>query len=271
MMPKMDGIEATRIIRNLGYAKPIVALTANAVAGQAELFLTNGFDAFVSKPIDTRELNAALNKYVRDAQPPEVIEAARSMLPAPHGAAEETRAGIPAELAKIFTRDAARAIATLEGICGREAAGSEDFTPYTIQAHAMKAALANIGQAELSEIAGRLEEAGRVKNAEIVCEETPAFVERLTVLVESLAPPEKPAAAPLSQESLELLKTAVAGVKKACESLNKKAAKEQLSALKNEVWPRNVQDLLEKLSTHLLHSDFEEAASAAAEFLKGLG
>jgi len=66
MMPNMDGIEATKRIRELGYTKPIVALTANAVSGQAEIFLDNGFDAFISKPIDTRQLNATLNKFVRD-------------------------------------------------------------------------------------------------------------------------------------------------------------------------------------------------------------
>jgi CheY-like chemotaxis protein/HPt (histidine-containing phosphotransfer) domain-containing protein len=269
MMPQMDGIEATRIIRGMGYGKPIVALTANAVAGQAELFLTNGFDAFVSKPIDMRELNAALNKFVRDAQPPEVVEAARLMYPAPAATQEETPSEVPAELAKIFTRDAARAITTLDAICGKDSAENGDFAPYTIQAHAMKAALANIGQAELAEEAGRLEEAGREKNAEVVREETPAFLAKLAALVERLAPQEKTDAAPLSEENGEMLKTAVAAIKKACDSLNKKAAKEQLAALKEGIWPRNVQDLLDKLSTHILHSDFEEAASAAGEFLKG--
>jgi len=68
MMPKMDGIEATQIIRDLGYAKPIVALTANAVAGQAEMFVSSGFDAFISKPIDIRQLNTVLNKFIRDKQ-----------------------------------------------------------------------------------------------------------------------------------------------------------------------------------------------------------
>jgi CheY-like chemotaxis protein len=58
MMPGMDGIEATKIIRGLGYKHPIVALTANAIAGQAEIFLKNGFDGFIFKPIDTRQLNA---------------------------------------------------------------------------------------------------------------------------------------------------------------------------------------------------------------------
>jgi signal transduction histidine kinase/CheY-like chemotaxis protein len=78
MMPVMDGIEATKIIRGMNYTAPIVALTANALTGQAEVFMQNGFDEFISKPVDTRQLNFVLNKLIRDKQPPEVIEAARS-------------------------------------------------------------------------------------------------------------------------------------------------------------------------------------------------
>ncbi|MCL1891128.1 MAG: ATP-binding protein [Coriobacteriia bacterium] len=77
MMPKMDGIEATKLIRELGYKGSIVALTANAVAGAADLFMENGFDDFISKPIDTRQMNAVLNRLVRDAHSEEEIAAAR--------------------------------------------------------------------------------------------------------------------------------------------------------------------------------------------------
>jgi CheY-like chemotaxis protein len=77
MMPVMDGIEAVHIISGMGYAAPIIALTANAVAGQADIFLTNGFDDFVSKPIDMRLLNAILNKYIYDKQAPEVLASAK--------------------------------------------------------------------------------------------------------------------------------------------------------------------------------------------------
>jgi CheY-like chemotaxis protein len=70
MMPGMDGIEATAAIRALGtdYAKkvPIVALTANAVAGNERMFLENGFDAFLSKPINVMSLDAIVRRWIRD-------------------------------------------------------------------------------------------------------------------------------------------------------------------------------------------------------------
>jgi signal transduction histidine kinase/CheY-like chemotaxis protein len=81
MMPEMDGIEATRIIREeIGtpYAKsvPIVALTANALSGNEDMFLTKGFNAYLSKPIDIMVLDMLLNKWVRDIQSEESLRLA---------------------------------------------------------------------------------------------------------------------------------------------------------------------------------------------------
>jgi len=69
MMPEMNGIEAVRIIREkIGteYAKtiPIIALTANALVGNEEMFLSKGFQAFLPKPIETSRLDAILRQWV---------------------------------------------------------------------------------------------------------------------------------------------------------------------------------------------------------------
>jgi CheY-like chemotaxis protein len=77
MMPDMDGIEAAQRIRDLGYAHPIVALTASAMTDQVEAFLSHGFNDFIPKPIDLRQLNTVLDKLIRDKQSPETLEAAR--------------------------------------------------------------------------------------------------------------------------------------------------------------------------------------------------
>ncbi|MDR0314209.1 MAG: transporter substrate-binding domain-containing protein [Treponema sp.] len=70
MMPGMDGIEATKMIRALGtkYAKeiPIIALTANAVAGNEQMFLDNGFNAFLPKPFNAMTLDSIVQRCVRD-------------------------------------------------------------------------------------------------------------------------------------------------------------------------------------------------------------
>ena len=66
MMPVMDGMEAVKELRTMGYKSPIIALTANAVVGQQDIFISNGFDGYISKPIDIRQLNDSLNKFIRD-------------------------------------------------------------------------------------------------------------------------------------------------------------------------------------------------------------
>ena len=80
MMPDMDGIEATRIIRESGYTHPIVALTANTIKGISQKFLRNGFSGFISKPIDFNKFDSFLVRYIRDKQPPEVLEAAEKLI-----------------------------------------------------------------------------------------------------------------------------------------------------------------------------------------------
>jgi CheY-like chemotaxis protein/two-component sensor histidine kinase len=86
MMPGMDGIEAARIIRN-GIGSPyarqvaIVALTANAVEGNKEMFLGNGFNDFISKPIDIKRLDMVLNRLIRDKQNRATLREAESRNP----------------------------------------------------------------------------------------------------------------------------------------------------------------------------------------------
>ncbi|MDR2793575.1 MAG: response regulator [Treponema sp.] len=74
MMPVMDGIEATKAIRNLGSQQgpnadwfkrmPIIALTANAVVGSCDFFLQSGMNDFISKPLNAERFNAALAKWL---------------------------------------------------------------------------------------------------------------------------------------------------------------------------------------------------------------
>lgn len=63
-MPEMDGLEATRILRKRTSQQPvIIAMTANAMAGDKEICLQAGMDDYVSKPIKLEELVAVLEKW----------------------------------------------------------------------------------------------------------------------------------------------------------------------------------------------------------------
>lgn len=68
MMPDMDGVEATHIIRGMDgeyYKKvPIIALTANAISGVREMFIEEGMDDFIAKPINYKELSEKILKWL---------------------------------------------------------------------------------------------------------------------------------------------------------------------------------------------------------------
>jgi len=65
MMPEMDGIEVIKILRKMKIKKlpPIIMMTANAVTGIKEKYLKEGFDDYLAKPVDTKELNKLMLKY----------------------------------------------------------------------------------------------------------------------------------------------------------------------------------------------------------------
>lgn len=63
MMPLMDGIQTLKTLKNLEGVKvpPVIALTANAMVGMKEFYLKEGFDGYISKPINREELQVLLN------------------------------------------------------------------------------------------------------------------------------------------------------------------------------------------------------------------
>ena len=72
-MPELDGLEATRRIRARWPERPlrIVAMTANAMAGDREACLAAGMDDYISKPIRPSELAAALERTPQSTPSPE--------------------------------------------------------------------------------------------------------------------------------------------------------------------------------------------------------
>jgi len=189
MMPKMDGIEATKNLRSLGYTHPVVALTANAVVGQADVFLANGFDDFLSKPIDIRELYTALTKFVRNKQPPEALDAAQRRKDGVGGVSHVLG---DSELTEAFVRDARKAVETLEAMLEKSSpCGDDGMQAYIIAVHSMKTALGLAGEAGLSAVAAKLEEVARDGNTDVMSSETPGFLRGLRAVVDKFAHPKQ--------------------------------------------------------------------------------
>ena len=65
MMPNMNGVEVLKKLREDGSTIPVIALTADAIEGQEEKYMAEGFDGYLSKPIDKTKLKVILNKYLK--------------------------------------------------------------------------------------------------------------------------------------------------------------------------------------------------------------
>jgi signal transduction histidine kinase/CheY-like chemotaxis protein len=270
-MPKMDGIEAVKIIRGMGYTSSIVALTANALAGQAEMFISNGFDGFISKPIDIHQLNAVLNKMIRDkyqGKSDEIKQRIKNNQDKSSG--RKSRSPVDQQLIEAFTRDAEKAAAMLETIHLNNYRRADDIQMYIVNVHAMKSALANVGETKLSGTAHKLEEAGREQNIEYISRETPVFLDALLAVIEKIRPKEDSAGnettGDISDSDRAYLLEKLAAIQEACVEYDKKSAKDTLVQLRQKTWPRPIREMLETIAEHLLHSEFTQAANLAENY-----
>lgn len=202
MMPELDGVETTHIIRrfHLEYADvPIIALTANAVEGTREMFLKEGMNDFVAKPIELRILASKMKQWL----PAEKIKKVSAEEISSMQKEEKPEESIP-EIAdldvgysmkllgseKLFwnvLRDYYRVIEKKSELI-KELEQKEDWDNYTIEAHALKSASKQIGAMELSDAAATMEKAGIDKDGELIHRHTDTMLEKyrsyLPILVE---------------------------------------------------------------------------------------
>jgi signal transduction histidine kinase/CheY-like chemotaxis protein/HPt (histidine-containing phosphotransfer) domain-containing protein len=265
MMPKMDGIETVKKMRELGYAQPIVALTANAVVGQAEIFLENGFNDFISKPIDVIQLNDVLNRFIRDKQSPEAIEEAQKQKSEFSDLAPEANE-VDTTLLLIFAKDAKKSLVifdeTLKNIAH---ATDEDLRLFTIHVHAMKSNLANIGENEASELAFLLENAGKKYNKGLIQAKAPQLIDILNNIIEKIEKETEKNTENIEENTAFLLEQ-LKIIDDACVNYNARAANLAMAELKKMQWSKETGEFLEKIAEHLLRSEFEEINAIADNY-----
>ncbi|MCL2717560.1 MAG: response regulator [Lachnospiraceae bacterium] len=196
MMPVMDGIEAAKQLRELGYKPPIVALTANAVAGQADMFIQNGFDDFISKPIDIRQLNAVLNQLVRDKYLPGKSKAVQMQdIGEPESRIENIEiAGLDMikgvmkydeedsylQILDIYVKSI-RSI--LKGI---DIVNEDNLDAYKLSIHSIKGASLDVYADEIGNMAGDLENAANSGNLGYINCRTPEFLQKAWRIVNEI-------------------------------------------------------------------------------------
>ena len=182
MMPNMNGTETLHALRAIGYTQPIVALTANALIGQAEKFIRNGFDGFISKPIQTKQLNAILNKYIRDKYPPQIREAKK-------GNILEKIDSYQTELVEKLKQDFAKTRKnTVKEI--REALDNNDINTAHRLAHTLKGSASLIHEQTLSKASQQMEHM-LSENKKPTQEELAALENELNNVLKTIKPPEE--------------------------------------------------------------------------------
>ncbi|MDR2401730.1 MAG: response regulator [Deferribacteraceae bacterium] len=286
MMPGMDGIEATRLIHELpkGRGVPIIALTANAVAGMKEMFLQNGLDDFLAKPVDTIKLNAILTKWLTSEKQLKKLESLATNKKGSIGA-NINIAGINADIGisrtggeekgyfkilKLFCDDAEARIPELQRFLSEK-----DLRNYTVNVHALKSAAASIGASELSKFAAKLEDAGKSEDISLIEAETPAFLSELAELKSAITVflKEKVKAAPKKKKSDKsaILQDKLPKLSAALSNMDISKTDEIIKELLGQEWTKATEDKLNSISQDILLFDYEKAQEAIKELLSSEG
>jgi CheY-like chemotaxis protein len=282
-MPSMDGVETLHRMRsddaNINVKTPCVALTANAGVGAREEYMRLGFNAYLSKPIDTE----SLEKVIRDLLPDEL-----KVLP---GMKEFDKLANKEKI-KVETLPEIEGVDINAGInaCGNEeiykdvviqfresiedkvheimlSLDTQDYRTYTVLVHALKSSARLVGALELSEMAKSLEEAGdkgnymyiRLMNNEMTTMYL-AYIDRLKPLVDIFSEADEPVDAKehISDEELDEI---WAAIKEMVEAFDYESACDAYDVLKGYILPEAYEERMPDLYKALREVDREKILS----------
>ncbi len=197
MMPELDGVETTHLIRRFHNdcdCVPIIALTANAVESAKDMFLKEGLNDFIAKPIELHKLLDILKAWL----PKEKLITGVKVKPQKSKAKNnisieglDTQAALTLlgseELFWSVLKDYFIAIPKKIAVI-KEYEDLELIKDYTIEVHALKSASKQIGATHVSMLALEMENAGNEKNIELIHTKTDALLSEYYKYYEILKP-----------------------------------------------------------------------------------
>lgn len=277
MMPEMDGVEATHIIRDTipsAADVPIIALTANVMEGVKDMFISEGMNDFVAKPIDVKTLMNAVKRWLPAEK---IIEGA------PEDDSSMTGSYLnDSELVKYECLEYNKAIEVLgqvalynkmveeyyrSGADRAEALNaafkSEDWPDYTIKIHALKSASRQIGAMQLGDEAERLEKAGHDNDIDVIKDDHQGFVRSYSALLAELSEyfPEDTTEATselLPMANTEILSFLSDKLNKACEELDMDGMEEVKIQMQKYSYDESVMDSVKQLYKAIDNIDTDE-------------
>jgi diguanylate cyclase (GGDEF)-like protein len=295
MMPEMDGVEATKLIRTLANQNipnaawfrkmPIVALSANAIFGVKEVFLEAGMDDFISKPINSEQLNNILARWLPNdrlifgQQKEPILDKGDVIL-------DKLRQieGLNIDNGLSHTGDNPESyLKVLRQFCAGFDEGKavlnafleqEDWGNYAIRIHAFKGVFATIGVQQLAEWAKRLEAAskpGPGNNPAICIRETSAFSTAMTEFKNRLL--STLLSLPVEHKTMAdtaFLIDKLRALADFCAVYKAKLASEVAASLENVTYNERTDEILAEIIGLVSAMDFEEAAEKSESLLATL-
>ncbi|MBF0461401.1 MAG: PAS domain S-box protein [Magnetococcales bacterium] len=281
-MPVMDGLTAARAIRqDSRFAQlPILAMTANAMAGDRERCLAAGMQDHIAKPVDPGALYATLARWIKPAVPqplpaawgeamPEARQPEGCVLPEIPGV--DTQAGVQ-RMGGNFQRycDLLAKFCVNQGQVDsaiRTALAAQDLATAGRLAHTLKGSAGSIGADLLAERAGRLEtalgEEADFARIEVLVQEMSVELVNLCAILAHILPKAVPEQKPLffAAETAERVEQCRQLFRKAASQLEKFDAEIEhtLAALHDVAWSQEMLDWVIKMEQQVAQYDFERA------------
>ncbi len=274
-MPGMDGVETLEKIRAMEEALPqdqksiVIVLSANAVYGAREMFLSKGFNDFISKPVQGKDFAACLSKWLK----PELIKISEAGGAASFVTAEsaipENFPALPADkinlakavenaggfenwlsVTKTFASSIEEKLALIQDYFAKG-----DYKNFTIQVHALKSAARIIGAEKLSAMAEELEDAGdKLQTA-------PDLLKEYQTYTELLEPVKNYTAFDESQQrdaAPEEIDTTIKNMLEACQNCDLAALEDNFALLKKIKLTAGLKEKLPELTRAVENIDFND-------------
>ncbi|MDR2541840.1 MAG: transporter substrate-binding domain-containing protein [Treponema sp.] len=280
MMPEMDGIEATKILRETGFKLPIIALTANAIAGAREEYIAAGMDDLLNKPINKSLLNQLLlfwlpqekvniitnESIIRNGNKKPAVARFWQKVEQIKGLSVETGLDRVSGQRDVLEKSFKLTIKEIEK-CDRNLKtflASNDLRNFSIEVHSMKGSLANIGVMELSKRAFELETAADNGDSSFCTSGLPQFLENLgnlkKDLEEAFAEESRfKGRLEITPETSEMLKSIFEKLRTAFADSNFLAIDECMEELGSINTGETLEEELEKIRDAVMITDYNEA------------
>lgn len=285
-MPEMDGIETTKKLRSSDSSnkdKPVIALTANALAGVREMFLQEGLNDFLSKPIEPARLNEVLEKWlpaekISYAQNDDTADAQKSFKPIEaDGFSFESGLSYAGgdietykEILTTYVNGADEREATLRNML--ETNSIKDFTT---NIHGLKSSSLYVGAELVSKLAAQLEKAGLANDVETIKKDLEPCLTQYAEIVKIIREFLEDASSEIEDEpklagDKSFLQEKTLAVKTGAKNLDIINIENIMKEIDAFAWGEEVEVTLQKLRDAVFAFDYDGIAQIAEELLATL-